>query len=136
LVKSVCRFRFAYLAGTGCFRTKDLHEATAQALGQTTDTYTLAQLRYDLAKLRVKGLVERVTGTQTYRLPDIGYRFAVLYLKLFHKVYAPLTAGTLAPVNGDQRLPPERRALLDRLYTAIDQALHQLSTHIGLKNAA
>ena len=65
---------FAYLAGTGCFRTKDLHETTAQALGQTTDTYTLAQLRYDLAKLRVKGLVDRVPGTQTYRLPDIGYR--------------------------------------------------------------
>ena len=36
---------FAYLAGTGCFRTKDLHQATAEALGQTTDTYTLAQLR-------------------------------------------------------------------------------------------
>lgn len=127
---------FAYLAGTGCFRTKDLHETTAQALGQTTYTYTLAQLRYDLAKLRVKGLVERVTGTQTYRVPDIGYRFAVLYLKLFHKVYAPLTAGTLAPIPSDERLPPERRAMLDRLYTAVDHALHQLSAHVGFKNAA
>jgi hypothetical protein len=127
---------FAYLAGTGCFRTKDLHEATATALGQTTDTYTLAQLRYDLAKLRVKGLVERVTGTQTYHLPDLGYRFAVLYLKLFHKIYAPLTAGTLAPVPNDERLPPDRRTLLDRLYTAVDHALHQLSAQVGLKEAA
>jgi hypothetical protein len=127
---------FAYLAGTGCFRTKDLHTTAAEALGQTTDTYALAQLRYDLAKLRAKGLVERIAGTQTYRLPATGYRLAVLYLKLFHKLYAPLTAGTLNPVPGDERLPPERRALLDRLYTAVDHALHQLCEQVGLKQVA
>lgn len=126
---------FAYLAGTGCFRTKDLHQTAAEALGQTPDTYTLAQLRYDLAKLRAKGLVERVAGTQTYRLPATGYRLAVLYLKLFHKLYAPLTAATLAPVPGDARLPAERRALLDRLYTAVDHALQQLCDQVGLKLA-
>lgn len=127
---------FAYLAGSGCFRTKDLHQATAEALGQTPDSYTLAQLRYDLAKLRAKGLVERVAGTQTYRLPATGYRLAVLYLKLFHKIYAPLTAGTLEPVPGDERLPPERRALLDQLYTAVDHALAQLCDQVGFRFAA
>jgi hypothetical protein len=126
---------FAYLAGTGCFRTKDLHPTTAKALGQTTDSYTLAQLRYDLAKLRAKGLVERVAGTQAYRLPPTGYRLAVMYLKLFHKIYAPLTAGTLKPVAADERLPPERQAMLDRLYTAVDHALQQLCEQVGLKLA-
>jgi hypothetical protein len=127
---------FAYLAGTGCFRTKDLHRTTAEALGQTTETYALAQLRYDLAKLRAKGLVQRVAGTQTYRLPAHGYCLAVLYLKLFHKIYAPLTAGALDPVAADERLPPERRALLDRLYTAVDHALQQLCDQVGIKAAA
>jgi hypothetical protein len=126
---------FAYLAGTGCFRTKDLQPRAAAALGKTTDTYTLSQLRYDLAKLRAKGLVERVPGTQTYRLPATGYRLAVLYLKLFHKIYAPLTAGTLGPVVGDERLSSERRAPLDRLYTAVADALQQLCDHVGLKLA-
>jgi hypothetical protein len=127
---------FAYVAGTGCFRTPDLHAAAAQALSQTTDSYTLAQLRYDLAKLRAKGLVERLPGTQRYRLPATGYRIAVLYLKLFHKVYAPLTAGTLEPVAADTRLPPQRQALLDRLYTAVDHALQQLCEQVGIKLAA
>ncbi len=80
--------------------------------------------------------MERVAGTQTYRSPDTGYRFAVLYLKLFLKAYAPLTTGTLAPMPSDDRFPPERRALLDRLYSAADHALHQLSAQIGLKDAA
>jgi hypothetical protein len=38
--------------------------ARAEALGLTTTTYRLAQLRYDLAKLRAKGLVLKVPGTQ------------------------------------------------------------------------
>ena len=127
---------FAYLAGTGCFRTSDLHRPAAEALGKTTDTYTLAQLRYDLSKLRAKGLVERVTGTQTYRLPSTGYRIAVLYLKLFHRIYAPLTAGTLEPVAGDSRLPDERQAELDHLYGAVDRALKKLFERVGIKAVA
>src|SRR5262249_49634624 len=64
---------FAYLAGTGCFRTTDLHRDAAEALGQTTDSYTLAQLPYDLAKLRAQGLVERLPGAQPDRLSPEGY---------------------------------------------------------------
>jgi hypothetical protein len=127
---------FAFVAGRGRFRTTDLHPAAAEALGKTPETYTLGQLRYDLAKLRGKGLVERIAGTQAYRLPPEGYRIAVLYLKLFHRIYAPLTAGTLDPVPWDDRLPPERRASLDRLYAAVDCALNQLFESVGVRLAA
>jgi hypothetical protein len=81
-------------------------------------------------------LVERIAGTQAYRLPPQGYRIAVLYLKLFHRIYAPLTAGTLDPVPWDDRLPPERRASLDRLDVAVDCALNQLFESIGVRLAA
>jgi hypothetical protein len=127
---------FALLAGRGRFRTTDLHATAAEALGKTTESYTLGQLRYDLAKLRGKGLVERIAGTQAYRLPPTGYRIAVLYLKLFHRVYAPLTAGIVDPVPWDELLPPERRDTLDRLYVAVDCALNQLLESVGLKLAA
>jgi hypothetical protein len=122
--------------GRGYFRTTDLHQTAAEALGQTTETYTLWQLRYDLAKLRGKGLVERIAGTQPYRLPPEGYRIAGLYLKLFHRIYAPVTARTLDPVPWDDRLPPERRAPLDRMYAAVDHALNQLFESIGMRLAA
>jgi hypothetical protein len=127
---------FTHLAGAGCFRTTELHKTVAEALGKTTDTYTLGQLRYDLAKLRAKELVERIAGTQTYRLPSTGYRLAVLYLKLFHRIYAPLVAGTLEPVPEDCRLPDSRRSRLDRLYAAVDFTLVKLCQHVGLNLAA
>jgi hypothetical protein len=126
---------FALLAGRGRFRTTDLHAKVAEALGKTAASYTLGQLRYDLGKLRGKGLVERVAGTQSYRLPSEGYRIAVLYLKLFHRIYAPLTAGITEPVPWDERVPPERRALLDRLYAAVDRDLDQLFESVGLRLA-
>src|SRR5512143_319121 len=126
---------FALLAGRGRFRTTDLHRSAAEALGKTPETYTLGRLRYDLAKLRGKGLVERIAGTQAYRLPSEGYRIAVLYLKLFHRIYAPLTAGIIEPVPWDDRLPQQRRALLDRLYAAVDRDLNRLFESVGVRLA-
>jgi hypothetical protein len=127
--------RFSHLAQGDTFRTRDLHEPTADALGQTTQTYKLSQLRYDLAKLRAKGLVEKVKGTQTYHLTHQGFRICVLFLKLFHRIYAPLTSALLAPAPHDSRLPDERRATLDRLYSAVDTALSELLNHTGIKLA-
>jgi repressor of nif and glnA expression len=66
--------QFAPLAVDGVFRSKDLHARVARALGKTTETYKSSQLRYDLSKLRAKGLVQKVEGTQGYRLTDEGYR--------------------------------------------------------------
>lgn len=127
--------RFAHLAQGGSFRTKDLHEAAAEALGKTSQTYTLAQLRYDLGKLRAKGLIAKIAGTQTYRLTESGFRISVLFLKLFHRIYAPLTAAAVEPVSHDQQLQASRRATLDRLYVAVDQALGEILTYTGLKLA-
>jgi hypothetical protein len=126
---------FALLAGRGRFRTTDLHAKAAEAQGETTASHTRGQLRYDLAKLRGKGLVERIAGTQCYRLPAEGYRLAVLYLKLFHRIYAPLTAGILEPVPGDDRLQAERRASLDQVYATVDRALDQLFESVGVRLA-
>jgi hypothetical protein len=121
---------FVYLIGKGCFRTADLLGDVQRALD--APGYKLSQLRYDLGKLRGKGLVQRVLCTQRYQLTPEGYRLAVLYQKLYHQLYAPLTAGTLEPVAGDNLVPAARKAKLDRLYEAVDKALRQLSEGVGI----
>jgi len=65
--------------------------------------------------LRTKGLVEKVPHSRRYRLVAKGYSICVVFLKLFEKIYAPLTAGLLAPFPGDQVLAEEKRCALDRL---------------------
>jgi hypothetical protein len=108
--------RFTHIAAGDTFTTRDLHEPTAAALDTTTDDYRLASLRYDLSKLRAKRLVARVPHSRRYRLLPQGYAICLLFLKLFERVYAPLTAGLLRPVTADGRLDEERRHCLDRLY--------------------
>jgi hypothetical protein len=128
--------RFAHIAGGDTFTTKDLHPAAAAALDAPTDQYRLASLRYDLSKLRAKRLVEKVEHSRRYRLLPQGYRLCVLFLKLFERVYAPLTAGLLRPVAADVALAEEKRHQLDRLYQRIVTDLDELLHAVGLRAAA
>jgi hypothetical protein len=121
---------FAYLAGRGCFRTRDLLIDVQKALGNPE--YALGQLRYDLGKLRGKDLLVRLKGTQTYQLTSEGYRIALLYLKLYRRLYAPLTAAIRDPVRADNEVLTRRQTKLDRLYVAVDHALNRLADHLRL----
>jgi hypothetical protein len=121
---------FAYVIGHGHFRTRDLLADVPGALERPD--YRLSQLRYDLGKLRSKGLVRRLPQSQRYELSDEGYRLAVLYQKLYHRLYAPLTASTLEPVPSDNGLLNSRKAKLDKLYEAVDKALRELSAGVGI----
>jgi hypothetical protein len=73
--------------------------------------------------------------SRRYRLLPEGYKISVVYLKLFERLYAPLTAGILEPCQGDDRLKSERTTQLDRLYRAIVTALDALVDAVGLKVA-
>jgi hypothetical protein len=128
--------RFAHIAGGDTFTTRDLHPTAAAALDSTPDQYRLGSLRYDLSKLRAKGLVDRVEHSRRYRLRPQGYRICVVFLKLFERVYAPLTAGLLRPVAADTSLADEKRHTLDRLYQRIVTDLDALLRAVGLRAAA
>ena len=127
--------RFSHIAAQDSFSTAELHADTAEALGRTTDDYTLASLRYDLSKLRAKGLVERLNKSRRYRLTSDGYRLCVVFLKLFEKIYAPLTSAIRKPFRPDQSFQRTKRTLLDKLYSTVVEVLNLLFDAVGLKVA-
>lgn len=90
---------FAHVARGSRFRTRELHQRAAEALGSTTDTYHLGQLRYDLAKLRAEGVVVQVPKTQTYRLTSPGFRICVVFLKLAHRVMRSMHSTLTSPLD-------------------------------------
>ncbi len=128
--------RFSNIAAGGTFTTADLHGPALDALGVSESRYSLAWFRYDLAKLRAKGLVEKIPHSRRYRIAGKGYSICVAFLKLFEKIYAPLTAGLLAPFRGDQALTEGRRCTLDRLYQRVSDDLNALFQAVGLTIAA
>jgi hypothetical protein len=70
--------RFSHLAAQDSFSTVEVHPDTAEALGLTTTEYTLGSLRYDVSKLRAKGLVQRLDGSKSrrYRLTRTAIDFS------------------------------------------------------------
>lgn len=127
--------RFAHVAAGNTFRTCELHAPVAEALGCTLSQYRLCSLRYDLFKLRAKGLVEKIPHSSRYRLLPQGYSICVVFLKLFERIYAPLTAAALRPFSADTNLPDTRRSQLDRLYARVASSLEKLLQALGLKAA-
>ena len=127
--------RFTHVAAANSFSTAELHPMVVDALGAAGDCYTLAALRYDLSKLRAKGLVEKLPRSRRYRLLPDGYAICLVFLKLFERIYAPLTAGLLSPMTADAALPSQRRSQLDRLYQRVVDDLDALIHAVGLKAA-
>jgi hypothetical protein len=111
--------RFSHIAAGNTFTTADLHPPAAAALGGSPDEYRLSSLRYELSKLRAKGLIEKLPGSRRYRLLPEGYRLCLVFLKLFDRIYAPLTAGLWQPFADDIQLPDRRLSRLDQLYRRV-----------------
>jgi len=128
--------RFANIAAGSGFYSVDVYVPAREALGANPAQYTLASFRYDLSKLRAKGLVEKLPHSRRYRLVGKGYAICLIFLKLFERIYAPLTAGLLKPFPGDRKLAETKRCTLDRLYQRITDDLDQLLRAVGLNVAA
>src|SRR5438874_2586463 len=72
--------RFAQIPAANTFSTGEIHPYVAAALGGRGEQYSLAALRYDLSKLRAKGLVEKLPRSRRYRLPAPGYSVCLIFL--------------------------------------------------------
>jgi hypothetical protein len=98
------------------FSNRDLRAHLAPLLGQAPSSMTQGRMTYDLRRLRLHGLIERIPTTHRYRVTDFGFRTAFLFTRTYSRVLRPALAEVLAPE------PPASgrlRADFDRLDTAI-----------------
>ena len=84
-------------------------------------------MTYDLRRLRLHGLIERIPHTNTYTLTPDGIRVAVFYTKVHDRVLRPLLA---AP---DQ---PPAPIELRRALATIDRIINDYVTNARLGTAA
>jgi hypothetical protein len=76
------------------FTNRSLRAQVSQLLGVA---YTVNQMSYDLARLRLNGLLQRRCGTNTYQLTPDGQRVAIFYTKVHDHVLRPLIAADTPP---------------------------------------
>ena len=76
------------------FTNASLRGLVAGLLGRD---YSRSQMTYDLRRLRLHGLIERLPRTNTYVLTSEGVRVAVFYAKVHGRLLRPLVAAADQP---------------------------------------
>jgi hypothetical protein len=105
------------------FRNRELRPHVAALLGLSRDQYTPGRVTYDLRRLRLKGLIARLEGTNRYVVTSYGLRVALFCTKLYLRILRPAWAALAEPADALPR--PLRLAFdtLDReIQTLCDQA--------------
>jgi hypothetical protein len=69
----------------GTFTHSDLREHLAPLLGQKPSQMTPGRITYDLRRLRLHGLIERIPRTHRYRITAKGLRTAIFYTRLYSR---------------------------------------------------
>ncbi len=82
------------------FTNKTLRGLVAEHLGHS---YSQSQMSYDLRRLRLHGLIQRLPHSNTYQLTSDGIRVAVFYTKLQNRLLRPLLDADKPPAKAEIR---------------------------------
>lgn len=105
------------------FTNRSLRAQVSRLLGVA---YTVNQASYDLARLRLNGLIQRRAGTNTYQLTADGQRVAIFYTKVHDRLLRPLIAADRPPAPAELR----------RALTTIDRHVHSYADNARLPKTA
>jgi hypothetical protein len=68
------------------FRHRQLRPLLAQWLGLPQSQITPGRMTYDLRRLRLRGLIQRIPETQRYRLTTFGLKTALFYSRAYQRL--------------------------------------------------
>jgi hypothetical protein len=99
------------------FSTRDLREQLAPLLGLAPSQLSPGRMTYDLRRLRLHGLIERIPHTHRYQLTPDGRRAALFFTRAYTRLFrAGLAQLSPAAAPATSKL----RAAFDQLDRAID----------------
>jgi hypothetical protein len=99
------------------FSSAKLRAQLAPLLGLTPSQLTSGRLSYDLRRLRLHGLIERLPGTRRYQLTEQGMRTAMFYTRVYQRILRPGLALLSPQATGEP-------ATLQRRFSAINDAIN------------
>ena len=111
------------------FRNRDIREKVASLLGLTIENYTQGKMTYDLRRLRLKGMIARLPGTNRYTVTTFGLRAALFYTKVQLRILRP---GMAAMTENTENIPKKLRHALKQ----IDRDIGKICDQSRLKPAA
>jgi hypothetical protein len=105
------------------FSNRTLRERVTSLLPSDPEAYSSARMTYDLRRLRLHGLIERVPRTHRYLLTSRGRRVVLFCSKTFARIFRPalVRLDPAAPADAADTL----RAAWKRLDAAIEEVIQE-----------
>jgi hypothetical protein len=104
------------------FRAADLREQLAGLSGQDRTSITQGAVTYQLRRLRLHGLIERIPGSFRYRVTDLGLRIALFFTRTYNRLLRPVLAAAIPALRAVTS--PLQRAF-HTLTAQIDATIHE-----------
>jgi hypothetical protein len=79
------------------FRNRDLRPLVASLLGRDLTTYSAGAMTYDLRRLRLKGLIQRLPHTTRYTVTPFGLQVALFFSRVHLRILRPGAAALADP---------------------------------------
>jgi hypothetical protein len=99
------------------FTNQEIRPLLAQLLGLDPANYPIGKMTYDLRRLRLHGIIERIPHSHRYQLTPDGLRIALFFSRTYARLLRPKLAQIMPEVPP---MPSPLRAAFDRLTTEID----------------
>jgi hypothetical protein len=104
------------------FNNREMRTLLAQLLGFDPANYPIGRMTYDLRRLRLHGVIERIPHSHRYQLTPQGLRIALF----FSRTYARLLRPKLPQIMPEAPpIPSTLRTAFDRLTSEIDACCKQ-----------
>src|SRR5436190_1274434 len=98
------------------FRSSDLRQQLAALSGRDPESVSQGAVTYQLRRLRLHGLIERLPNSFRYRVTEFGLRAALFFTRIYNRLLRPALAAAL-PVLRAANTP------LARAFNRIDQQI-------------
>ena len=104
------------------FNNQEMRALLAQLLGLDPANYPIGRMTYDLRRLRLHGIIERIPHSHRYQLTPDGLRIALFFSRTYARLLRPKLAEIMpAGPPGDSTL----RTAFDRLKSEIDRCCEE-----------
>ena len=103
-VQALLHVLLLFVLVQGTITHKQVREHLAPLLGQKPSQYPPGRITYDLRRLRLHGLTERIPKTHRYRITAKGLRTALFYTRLYTRTMRPALA-IISPADANPGFP-------------------------------
>ena len=104
------------------FSNRDLRRHVEQLLGVDSGQFTQGQMTYDLRRLRLHGLIERIPTSHRYHVTDSGFHTALFLSRAYARLLRP---GLAIALDNAPPCPTTLQAAIEHVDRAVDRIWKQ-----------